>query len=118
MVSSNAPAQRSRFRTANYKIGPAIALLAICSIAVHAQTPAPWVPKVRAWIEGHQPSVITELLDLLSIPNVAADRVNVRRNAEHLRALFAKRGFGAELLETAGNPLVYAELKVPGAVRT
>jgi acetylornithine deacetylase/succinyl-diaminopimelate desuccinylase-like protein len=118
MFSNNAPAQPSRFRTANYKIGLATALLAICSIAAHAQAPAPWVPKVRAWIEGHHAAVISELLDLLSIPNVAADRANVRRNAEHLRALFEKRGFGAELLETAGNPLVYAELKVPGAVRT
>ena len=32
--------------------------------------------------------------------------------------MLQKRGFGAELLETAGNPLVYGELKVPGARRT
>lgn len=59
-----------------------------------------------------------ELQELLSIPNVAADRANIRKNAEHLRALFEKRGFTVELLETAGNPLVYAELKVPRASRT
>jgi acetylornithine deacetylase/succinyl-diaminopimelate desuccinylase-like protein len=58
------------------------------------------------------------LLDLLAIPNVAADRPNIRRNAEHLRALLAARGFRVELLETAGNPLVYGELRVPGATRT
>ena len=56
--------------------------------------------------------------DLLAIPNVAADRANIRKNAEHLRTLFEKRGFTVELLETAGNPLVYAELKVPRAART
>jgi acetylornithine deacetylase/succinyl-diaminopimelate desuccinylase-like protein len=43
---------------------------------------------------------------------------NIRRNAEHLRAMLAKRGFEAELLETDGNPLVYGELRVPGATRT
>ena len=52
-----------------------------------------------------------ELVDLLSIPNVAADRANIRRNAEHLRGMLATRGFKAELLETSGNPLVYGELR-------
>ena len=32
--------------------------------------------------------------------------------------MFAKRGFTAEILETSGNPLVFAELRVPGAQRT
>jgi acetylornithine deacetylase/succinyl-diaminopimelate desuccinylase-like protein len=55
---------------------------------------------------------------MLAIPNVAADRPNIRRNAEHLRALLGRRGFAAELLETTGNPLVYGALNVPGATRT
>lgn len=59
-----------------------------------------------------------ELQELLAIPNIAADKANIRKNAEHLRTLFVKRGFSAELLETAGNPLVYAELRTPGASRT
>ena len=77
-----------------------------------------WVPKVRSWITANEQPVMRELQELLSIPNVAADRANIRKNAEHLRALFEKRGFTVELLETAGNPLVYAELKVPRASRT
>lgn len=86
------------------------------SLPIHAQ--APWVPKVRAWIAANQQPVVGELLELLAIPNVAADRPNIRRNAEHLRGMLQKRGFSAELLETAGNPLVYGELRVPGATRT
>jgi acetylornithine deacetylase/succinyl-diaminopimelate desuccinylase-like protein len=70
------------------------------------------------WVSAHQPQIVKELVDLLSIPNVASDRANIRRNAEHLRGLFAARGFKAELLETGGNPLVYGELAVPGATRT
>ena len=93
-------------------------LLIVCTAAVAAQTPPPWVGKTRAWVDQHRDAVKRELLELLSIPNVAADRPNIRRNAEHLRAMLAKRGFAAELLETAGNPLVYGELKVTGASRT
>ncbi len=73
---------------------------------------------VGAWVSAHQPQIVKELVDLLSIPNVATDRPNIRRNAEHLRGMLAARGFKAELLETAGNPLVYGELAVPGAART
>ncbi len=73
---------------------------------------------VTAWVGAHQREVVGELLELLSIPNIAADRPNVRRNAEHLEALFERHGFTAELLETSGNPLVYASLDVPGANRT
>jgi acetylornithine deacetylase/succinyl-diaminopimelate desuccinylase-like protein len=73
---------------------------------------------VEQWIDRHQQSVVGELIDLLSIPNVAADRANIRRNAEHLRGMLAARGFAAEILETSGNPLVYGDLRVPGATST
>jgi acetylornithine deacetylase/succinyl-diaminopimelate desuccinylase-like protein len=73
---------------------------------------------VGAWVTAHQAQIVKELVDLLSIPNVASDRPNIRLNAEHLRSMLAARGFKAELLETAGNPLVYGELAVAGATRT
>jgi acetylornithine deacetylase/succinyl-diaminopimelate desuccinylase-like protein len=73
---------------------------------------------VRAWIAGHQRQIVAELTELLAIPNVAADTENIRRNAVHLRGMLARRGFSAEVLETAGNPLVFGELTVPGARRT
>jgi acetylornithine deacetylase/succinyl-diaminopimelate desuccinylase-like protein len=73
---------------------------------------------IDAFVASHQQQIVGELVELLSIPNVAADRANIRRNTELLRTLFVKRGFTVELLETAGNPLVFAELRVPGAQRT
>ncbi len=72
----------------------------------------------RAWIDAHQQAIVGELVEALSIPNVADDKPNIRRNAEHLRGVLARRGFSAELLETTGNPLVYGSLTVPGAQRT
>jgi acetylornithine deacetylase/succinyl-diaminopimelate desuccinylase-like protein len=73
---------------------------------------------VGHWVVAHQQSLIDELIDLLSIPNVAADKTNIRRNAEHLCGILATRGFAAEVLETSGNPLVYGDLQVPGATST
>lgn len=73
---------------------------------------------VDAWVSAHQRSVIGELTDLLAIPNIAADGPNIARNVEVLRAMLGRRGFRTEALATAGNPLVYGELAVPGATRT
>jgi acetylornithine deacetylase/succinyl-diaminopimelate desuccinylase-like protein len=73
---------------------------------------------VKTWVGVNQKAVVSELVELLSIPNVAADVANIRRNAAHQRGMLAKRGFDAELLETDGNPLVFGELRVPGATRT
>jgi acetylornithine deacetylase/succinyl-diaminopimelate desuccinylase-like protein len=74
--------------------------------------------EVRAWVTANQGPVVRSLLELLSLPNVAADRAGIRRNADHLRGMLAARGFAAEVLETPGNPLVYGELTVAGATRT
>ena len=87
--------------------------------AAGAQFPAPELrERVAAWVKERQQRLLTELVELLSIPNVAADRPNIRRNAEHLQRMLARRGFAAELLETDGNPLVYGELRVSEATRT
>jgi acetylornithine deacetylase/succinyl-diaminopimelate desuccinylase-like protein len=74
--------------------------------------------QVRAYVDAHQKEIVAELLELLAIPNVAADKPNIRRNAEHLQKLLTTHGLQAEILETTGNPLVYGALTVPGATRT
>ena len=83
-------------------------------------TPAPQTLRasVTTWVDAHQKPIVQELVQLLSIPNVAADAANIRRNADRLQQMLAARGFAAELLETTGNPLVYGELRAPGATRT
>lgn len=92
-------------------------LVAAASLAALAQA-----PDLRARLERHvaanQKAIVGELVQLLSIPNVAADRENIRRNASFLRDMLARRGFRTEILETEGNPLVYGELAAPGATRT
>jgi acetylornithine deacetylase/succinyl-diaminopimelate desuccinylase-like protein len=90
--------------------------VALCVAAAAAQTTLR--DDVRKWVASHQGQIVGELVELLAIPNVAADKPNIRRNAEHLRQMLQRRGFSSELVETAGNPLVYGELKPPGATRT
>jgi acetylornithine deacetylase/succinyl-diaminopimelate desuccinylase-like protein len=89
---------------------------------VGAAAPSAGPSDLRATIEtyvgSHQRAIVSQLVDLLSIPNVASDTENIERNALFLRDMLAKRGFKAELLRTAGNPFVYGQLDVPGAERT
>src|SRR5687768_16083954 len=90
------------------------AVLCLNTLVLSGQVRRP----VEQFVAARQQPIVRELVELLSIPNVAADRANVRRNAVLLRDLFAKRGFTTEILETDGNPLVFAELRVPNAQRT
>jgi len=87
-------------------------------MAALASQSGPLGPTVSTWVDSHQKEIVTELLETLAIPNVAADRANIRRNADHLGALLGRHGFTAELLETSGNPLVFGSMNVPGATRT
>jgi acetylornithine deacetylase/succinyl-diaminopimelate desuccinylase-like protein len=74
-----------------------------------AQTRDP-VRAVRVYHERNQARILSELRELLAIPNVAADSVNIRRNATALVGMLQRRGVLAQLLETGGPPLVYGEV--------
>ncbi|MBZ5570123.1 MAG: M20/M25/M40 family metallo-hydrolase [Acidobacteriia bacterium] len=87
----------------------------LTSIAVAQSTP----DLVRAWVAAHQHDILREYVELLSIPNVASDSANIRRNAEHIADMLRRRGTPARLLEELGGPpLVYGELASPGATHT
>src|SRR4030042_3768574 len=79
------------------------------------------IDKVRAYRRAHEPSILAEYFDFLSIPNFALDKVNIQRNAEFIATLLQKRGVEARLLasRTPGTPPVaHGEVLVPGAKRT
>ncbi len=64
-------------------------------------------------------AILSELRHLVDIPNVAANRTDIQRNAEHLLPMLTRRGFETRLL-TSGDaaPAVFAERRTPGATRT
>ena len=97
-------------------------LLVVCVLAgacldAVAQ-PAGLRTRIDGYVAEHQGAIVGELVQLLAVPNVAADTANIRRNATLLAEMLAKRGLASEILETDGNPLVYAARNVPGASRT
>lgn len=73
---------------------------------------------VRDYRKAHNYELLTELVEWLTIPNVANDQKNIRRCATWLKTAMEKRGIETQILETGGSPVVYGELKVPGAKRT
>lgn len=74
--------------------------------------------EIRNYIKHNKHQIIREFMELLSIPNVSADRKNVRKNAEWLKQMMEKWGIKANVIETGGNPVVYGEVIVPGATWT
>src|SRR5918995_658549 len=94
-------------------------LLGGSNTAAHAQDPARVRAAVRAWQQANDVHVLRELSELLAIPNLASDSVNIRRNARHIAQMLERRGARAQLLETPGAPpAVFGELRTPGATRT
>jgi acetylornithine deacetylase/succinyl-diaminopimelate desuccinylase-like protein len=66
-----------------------------------------------------QRAALAELVQLLSIPNVATDQADIARDAGALVKMFERRGFTAGLVKTAHSPILIGELKGPaGASRT
>ncbi len=94
-------------------------LTVFAAVGAQAQTPDRLALEVRAWHRAHALEVLQEFRDLLAIPNLASDSVNIRRNADALVAMLERRGVRARLLESPGSPpAVYGELRAEGATRT
>ncbi len=95
-----------------------LAPLFLLASLVQAQT-NPASLAARKYRETHERAIVDEYIQLLSIPNIATDQVNIRRNADLIVAMLKKRGVAARLVEAAGvNPVVFGEIRVPGATRT
>ncbi len=103
-------------------------LLALASLLVATTTGAAVPPTpsssdglalARAFRVAHGPRIVRDYAELLALPNVASDAVNIRRNAEYLKTRLAALGVETELLELEGAPpVVFGRLEVPGATRT
>jgi len=75
--------------------------------------------KVRDYRKSHEHEILKEFTTLLSIPNVASDTQNIRRNALLIVEMMKQRGLNPRLLEAPNSPpAVYGEWKTPGAQRT
>ncbi len=99
--------------------GPALLLLFAAGLLVRPAAASPENNRLDAYLGKNRAAILEEFSGLLAIPNIASDAPNIRRNAEAIVALLERRGVDAELLEGDGAPpLVYGEIKVPGARKT
>jgi len=77
--------------------------------------------KFKGYIHKNKKVLLNEFKEFLSIPNIAADSVNIFRNAYFIKKMLHNRGLSAELLSAdvpGSSPVVFAEIKKPGATKT
>jgi acetylornithine deacetylase/succinyl-diaminopimelate desuccinylase-like protein len=77
--------------------------------------------KVRSYRQSNESRIINEFTSLLSIPNIASDNLNIRKNAALISQMMEVRGLKPRLLEARTPnvpPIVYGEWKTPGVQRT
>lgn len=78
--------------------------------------------KVKLYIEANKERFLNELFEVLRIPSVSAQsahKEDMVRCAEHLAAALVEAGADrAEVMPTAGNPVVYGEKIVDPAAKT
>ena len=61
--------------------------------------------KVQIYREKKAHRIISEFIDLLSIPNVSSDTENIRKNAVFIADYMKKHGVSSKIMETRGNPV-------------
>ena len=75
--------------------------------------------QVRDYVTAHQQEILANFKEFVAIPNVAADKAGLDRNADYIVAAYRKRGVKVQLLEVPGAPkVVFGEIAVPGATRS
>ena len=83
---------------------------------------SPELLSIRKYTQKNAGKLITEYSSFLSLPNLAADPVNLKKNANFIMEMMNQRGIkNVQLLEASKDgvpPAVYGEVIVPGATQT
>ena len=98
--------------TALYKLALMLAVFALFGESAPAQS------TIRDYRRAHERQILEEFTRLLSIPNVASDQENIRKNAQFIVEMMQRRGLNPQLLEAKSKetpPAVYGEWKTSGA---
>ena len=98
---------------------PGLALLSVLLLSTVSSAQDSRAMATRVWRQANERAIVTELMALVSIPDLAADPASLRKNATTIQQMLEKRGVKTRLLETPdAPPAVYGELITPGASRT
>ncbi|HVG92586.1 MAG TPA: M20/M25/M40 family metallo-hydrolase, partial [Alphaproteobacteria bacterium] len=96
------------------------ALMALGGFSAAQENSAQSVRKaVREYRQQHEVEIVRSYAQLLSLPNVASDTANIKRNADAIGKMLEQHGFHTQELNVTGAPpAVYGELTTPGAKHT
>ena len=77
----------------------------------------------REYVTPRQAELLQQFEEFVAIPDVAADPAGLKRNADFLVAQLQQRGVATQLLTAPGlpaatPPVVYGEIRAPGAKKT
>ena len=89
------------------------AALVLVSTALLTAAPSSDVLRVREWRTKNERQILGELMQLVALPNLAANRADIARNADFLTSMFERRGFTVTRWETKGSPIVFARRDAP-----
>jgi acetylornithine deacetylase/succinyl-diaminopimelate desuccinylase-like protein len=73
---------------------------------------------VFAYVESNRARFVDELCALLRQPSISTQDTGVRECADLVRRFMADAGAAARLIDTGGYPVVFGEVRSPGATRT
>ncbi len=79
------------------------------------------VKQTREYRTANEQRLLSEFVEMLSMPNVASDTANINRNADYLVEVMKRQSLNPRLLKAADPkvpPVVYGEAITPGAKRT
>lgn len=99
----------------------ASSFLLLFSIVVYGFGQSTSTNSIREFRQTHEQRLLSEFVQILSLPNVASDTPNIRRNADYLITEMRKSGLKPRLLEATDKkvpPVVYGEWLTPGAKQT
>jgi acetylornithine deacetylase/succinyl-diaminopimelate desuccinylase-like protein len=88
--------------------------LILLSTSLLIAAPSPDVLRVREWRTKNEREILGELMQLVALPNLAANRADIARNADFLTSMFEKRGFTVSRWDTKGSPIVFARRDAVG----
>ncbi|HEX2714349.1 MAG TPA: M20/M25/M40 family metallo-hydrolase [Candidatus Acidoferrales bacterium] len=106
------------------RVMPVIFVFGFLPHIVMAQTstlpmPTKIAQEVRDYRVANEDRIIRELIEFLSIPNIASDTRNIQKNAAQLSRMLEARGIATHLFPIEGRgPVVFGSLSSPAARHT
>ena len=83
-------------------------ICAVVAVPALLAAPSADVLRVRQWRAENERAILAGLMQLIAVPNLAANRGDIAKNADLLTSMFEKRGFSVSRWNTPGSPIVFA----------